>query len=44
MNNLSSFNKQLKMILDRYIFVMKSGIFFACTDYDTYHSVLELCT
>ena len=40
MKNLSSFNEQLKMIFDRYMFVMKSGILFACTDYDT--SILYL--
>ena len=43
MNNLSPLDEQLEMVLEycfSYMFVMKSVILFACTDYDTYHSVL----
>ena len=36
-------NKQLKMILHRYKFVMKSGILFACIQIMT-HTILYLCS
>ena len=47
MKNRSSLVEELEMVFEycfSYMFVMKSGILFACTDYDTYHSVLELYT